>query len=111
MTRRQVIFLAERLKRAYRMVRAAANIHSAVTLEHSAKARAFIAETALTHHCDERINQQLDAMYVENQAAVREFWLLHDTVVELHEQLLDAMNSGISHREFLRIVRWIEGAA
>lgn len=108
MTRRNIYFLAERLKRGYRAVRAAATIHAAVTIEHSARARAFIAETAITHHMDDSVNQQLDDLYRENQATVREFWLLHDSVVDLHEQLLDAMNSGISHREFLRIVRWIE---
>jgi hypothetical protein len=108
MNRRQIIFLAERLKRGYRLVRAAATVHSAVTIEHSALARAFIAEAAITHQCDEHINQRLDDIYHENQAAVREFWLLHQTVVELHEQLLDAMNSGISHAEFMRIVQWIE---
>lgn len=110
MNRRQIIFLAERLKRGYRAVRAAATIHSAVTIEHSYLAREFIAESAITFQCNKDTNQRLDEMFYENQAAVREFWLLHQTVVELHEQLLDAMNSGISHAEFLRIVQWIEEA-
>ncbi|WP_026600526.1 hypothetical protein [Methylomonas sp. 11b] len=111
MTRKQIFFLAERIKRGYRAIRAAATIHSALTIEHSALARSFISETAITHRFDEAVNQKLEDMYRENQCAVREFWLMHDSVVDLHEQLLDAMNSGISHREFLSIVRWIEEAA
>ncbi|MBD9362941.1 hypothetical protein [Methylomonas fluvii] len=111
MNRKQIVFLAERIKRGYRAIRAAATIHSALTIEHSALARSFICETALTHQVDAAVNQRLEDMYRENQCAVREFWLMHDSVAELHEQLLDAMNSGISHREFLSIVRWIEEAA
>ena len=111
MKRKQIIFLAERIKRGYRAIRAAATIHSALTVEHAALARSFICETAITRRVDEAVNQRIEDMYRENQCAVQEFWILHYSVVDLHEQLLDAMNSGISHREFLSIVRWIEEAA
>lgn len=108
MNRRQIIILAAQLKHEYRWLMAAATVHNALVVEHSAGIRGYLADVSITHCTDTAIESTLTDLRTEASCANREFWLFYESVKNLHEKLFDAMNSGISHAEFLRIVQWIE---